>query len=394
MTSGRARFGRVALLLVLTVLAVGSAGPARATPIPPSQIGGPAEYGGFVNGRFLLLNMHGGLLHPDIEPVRENVRYATWMNAGVIRIFATDSTQQSTEDGAWVGHRIADLAPTLREHRIKLIVALVNNHQEAPGERPESAGFKDGHWQLLLPFYTDSWRGAYLDFSRRLIGTVLARGARDVIFAWELGNELHTQDDPPQILRFVAEMATEVRRLDPETPLFPGTMGAHHLDPRNPTDLSIAHRLYCEAPIQAYTLHGYDWLDGERWGDMPIHWDLNFLVNRPCPNGRRLPVLVEELGTSRELPNVWSADEEERRLEQELLQLRMVLAHDEVVGIGVWSAESPLVGRRRYDNRRGLTSFGPARDGSGSCYPPAADSAASGVRCRLEQVLRNLPALP
>ena len=72
----------------------------------------------------------------------------------------------------------------------------------------------------------------------------------------------------------------------------------------------------------------------------------------------------------------------------------MVLAHDEVVGIGAWSAESPLVGRRRHDNRRGLTSFGPDRDGSGSCYPPAAQATTPGVRCRLEQVLRSLPALP
>ncbi len=391
-----ARCRRPALLLLLLpfLLELAEPAPARATPIQPSLVGGPVEYQGYLNGQFLLLNMHGGLLHPDIEPARENVRYAAWMNAGVIRIFATDSTQHSIEDGAWLGDRIADLAPSLREHRVKLIVALVNNHQEVPGERPESTGLKDGYWQHLLPFYADNWRGAYLAFSRRVIRTVLDRGARDVIFAWELGNELHTQDDPPQILRFVADMAAEIRRLDPETPLFPGTMGAHHLDPRSPNDLTVARRLYCEAPIQAYTLHGYDWLDVDRWGDMPIHWDLSFLVNRPCPSGRRLPVIVEELGTSRELPNVWGADDEDRRFEQELRQLRMVLAYDRVVGIGVWSGESPIVPRRRFDNRRGLSSYGAARDGSGSCYPSVADSASPGVRCRLENVLRNLPALP
>jgi hypothetical protein len=125
---------------------------------------------------------------------------------------------------------------------------------------------------------------------------------------------------------------------------------------------------------------------------MPIHWDLNLVVNQPCPNGRRLPVIVEELGTSRSLPNVWGPDEEERRLGQELHQIRMVLGYEQVVGIGSWSSESPRVSNRRFDDRRGLTSYGPDRDGSGSCYPPANSS--PGVRCRLEQVLRNLPAIP
>jgi hypothetical protein len=384
------RFHRlVALALALSLLPVDRVG---ATPIPPGIADSPADYYGYMNGRFLLLNMHGGLFHPDITSVRENVRYAEWMNAGVIRVFATDSAQDDVEDGDWVGHRIADLAPALREHHVKLIVALVNNHQEVPGERPESVGMKDGYWQLLLPFYTDNWRGAYLEFSRRVIQTVVRRDARDVIFAWEFGNELHTPDNPPQVLSFIDDMAAEVRRIDPDTPLLPGTMGAHHLDPWM-DGTALARTLYCEGPIVAYTLHGYDWLDPDRWGDMPIHWDLNHVIDRPCSNGRKLPVIVEELGTSRELPNTWGPGEEERRFEQELRQLRMVLAHEDVVGVGSWSSESPLVSRRRFDNRRGLTSYGPNRDGSGSCYPPAS-STPPGVRCRLEQVLRNLPSVP
>jgi hypothetical protein len=382
-------FAALTLALILALLATDAV---SATPTPPGVADSPADYYGYMNGRFLLLNMHGALFHPDIESVRENVRYAAWMNAGVIRVFATDSAQRGPEDGDWVGHRIADVAPTLREHRVKLIVALVNNHQEVPGERPESVGMKDGYWQLLLPFYTDTWRGAYLEFSRRVIRTVVGRGARDVIFAWELGNELHSPDDPPRVLGFIDDMAAEVRRIDPDTPLLPGTMGAHHLDPWT-ANSAVAERLYCEGPIDAYTLHGYDWLDADRWGDMPIHWDLEQVITRPCSNGRKLPVIVEELGTSRELPNTWGSDEEERRLEQELRQLRTVLGYDQVVGVGAWSSESPLVSRRRFDSRRGLTSYGPNRDGSGSCYPPVAQ-APPGARCRLENVLRNLPALP
>lgn len=365
---------------------------AEATPIPPGHLGTAADYRGFINGRFLILNMHGGLLHPSIEYSEENVRYAAWMNAGAIRVFATDSSQQSSLDGEEIGERIADLAPTLRAHDIKLIVALVNNHQEVAGENKLSVGWKDGYWQHLLPFFQDTWRGPYLDFSRRLISTVVNRGARDVILAWEYGNELNTQDDPPLILTFMSQMHEEIRRIDPDTPIWPGTMGAHHLDRRYTYE--VARRLYCEGPIDAYTLHAYDWVDPDRWGDMPIHIDLNQVVNRPCPNGRRLPVVVEELGTSRELPGRYSADDEQARLDLEIRQIRTFLAYEQVVGIGAWSAESPLTPDRRHDNRRGLTSYGPKRDGTGSCYPAVAQSTTPGARCRLETVLRNLPARP
>ncbi len=384
-------------VVALLVLLVGAgSGSADAAPLPPSRIGTSADYQGFVNGRFLILNMHGGLMHPQLDPVQEDVRYAAWMNAGAIRVFATDSTQGSASDGNWFGNRIADLAPTLRSYDLKLIVALVNNHQEVPGEAKGSVGWKDGYWQHLLPFFTSTWRDNYLDFSRRLIGTVVSRGASDVVLAWEYGNELHTPDDPPVVLGFFDQMYTEIRKLDLNTPIWPGTMGAGHLDQsHNVTPaVEVARRLYCEGPIQAYTLHTYDWVDSNNGGDMPIDWDLNFVVPQPCPNGRRLPVVVEELGTSRELPGHYTADDEQGRLQQEIHQLRMVLGYDQVVGIGAWSSESPLSPIRRHDNRRGLTSYGPNRDGSGSCYPPVADREPTGVRCRLETILRSLPARP
>ena len=95
-------------LTVALVLGVLLPDAARATPVPPAIADSPADYRGFVNGRFLLLNMHGGLSHRDIELARENVRYAAWMNAGVIRVFATDSAQEDLEDGEWVGPRRFD----------------------------------------------------------------------------------------------------------------------------------------------------------------------------------------------------------------------------------------------------------------------------------------------
>ncbi len=247
----------------------------------------------------------------------------------------------------------------------------------------------DNYIQLLLPFYTSNWRGAYLQFVRDLVGTVESRGARDVIFAWELGNELHTPRQPDALVPFITSAVQEVRMLDPLTPILPGTMGANHVEPGNPNS-SIARWLYCEAPVDAYTLHAYDWVSRQRPGDMPIDWDLDNVLAQPCPNGRNLPVIVEELGTSRGLPGVYTADDERGRLQQELRQIEFVRRFPQVVGFGVWNGESPrLIDRTFWDNRRGLTSYGTDALGGGSCYDPLPE-AAPGVRCQLEQALRGL----
>jgi hypothetical protein len=104
-------------------------------------------------------------------------------------------------------------------------------------------------------------------------------------------------------------------------------------------------------------------------------------------------VIVEELGASRGLDGLYGAEDEAARLEQELRQIRFVLEYPQVVGLGVWNGLSPrVVDKMYYDNRRGLTSYGPDRDGAGSCYDPA-PLPTPAVRCRLEEVLRRLPAL-
>ncbi|HEX2988482.1 MAG TPA: hypothetical protein VHS06_09965 [Chloroflexota bacterium] len=344
-----------------------------------------------INGRFLLLNMHGALFHSDIRDLEEDITYARWMNAGAIRVFATDNNTFKNWSGRQVGNRIADAAPTLRANNVKLLVALVNNHKPVPGEAANSFGWMDDFDQLLLPFYTDNWRRDYLPFVRELISTVIARGARDVIFAWEPGNELHTTRNPQAILPFFNQVIEEIKKVDPETPILPGTMGVEHLNPGNPLS-PLGPWMYCHAPVDGYTLHVYDWLSPQRQGDSTVANDLNIVLSQPCWNGRRLPVIVEELGTSRTMPGVYSTEEEEKRLQQELNQLRYLLSHPDVkvIGVGPWNAESPKVKEKLfYDDRRGFTSYGPSRDGSGSCY-----TGESGVRCRLEQLYRNLPALP
>jgi hypothetical protein len=342
-----------------------------------------------LNGGYLLVNMHGMLFHRLDSDIQEDVAYARWLGSGVIRVFATDNNSLQPWDGRRVGSRIAEVAPMLRAAHVQLLVALVNNHRAVPGEVSASAGWMENYWQLLLPFYTSNWRGAYLQFVRDLVSTVHARGAQDVIFAWELGNELHTPQQPAALIPFVTDAVEQLRALDQTTPILAGTMGANHVEPREPRS-TIARWLYCDAPIDAYTLHAYDWVDRQRPGDMPIDWDLDNIVSEPCPNGRNLPVIVEELGTSRSLPGVYTAEDGLGRLAQELRQIEFVRRFPQVVGFGVWNGESPLLEDRTFvDTRRGLTSYGSDGRGGGSCYDPWPDPA-PGVRCELEQALRRL----
>ncbi len=342
-----------------------------------------------LNGGYLLVNNHGMLFHAELSDIQEDVAYARWLGSGIVRVFGTDNNGLHRWDGIRVGTRIAEIAPILRAAHVRLIVAFVNNHRAVPGELASSEGWMDNYMQLLLPFYTTNWRGAYLRFVHDLVGAVESRGARDAIFAWELGNELHTPRQPDALVPFITDAVQEVRALDPVTPILPGTMGANHVEPGN-ANSPIARWLYCDAPVDAYTLHAYDWVSRQRPGDMPIDWDLDNILAQPCPNGRNLPVIVEELGTSRGLPGVYTADDERGRLQQELHQIEFVRRFPQVVGFGVWNGESPrLMDRTFWDNRRGLTSYGAASRGGGSCYDPLPE-AALGVRCQLEQALRGL----
>lgn len=345
-----------------------------------------------VNGQALILNMHGLLFHEEPEDVQENLEYAAWLNAGVIRVFATDKIGHVNLTGGEVAERIVEMAPLLRQHRLKLIVVLMDHYREVPGDSAPPIAWMHGYRQLTLPFYTGTWRGAYRQFLGEIVWLVKERGARDVIWAWEIGNEIQTQEDPVQILPFIDAVSDEIRRIDPVTPILPGTMSGANLDP-GVSDSTIGRDLFCEAPIHAYTLHTFDWWDEAAGGDVPIHWDLEEVTRTECENGRALPVIVEELGTSRELPGVYRADEPWKRLEVELSQIRRVLDHPSVSAIGVWSAESPHVNSIRHDLFRGLSSHRNADGSSGSCYRPLPGSR-PGTRCELELALRALPTPP
>ena len=357
-------------------------------PPPPPAFASRISVNDPLNGGYLIANMHGMLFHPDVNDISEDLAYARWLGAGVVRVFAVDSSGTHPWSGSQVGKRISDIAPMLRAAHLRVIVALVNNHQAVPGEISTSAGWMDNYMQLLLPFYTGNWRGAYRQFVHDLISTVESNNAQDVIFAWELGNELHTPAQPDALIPFITQDAADVRALDPISPILPGTMGANHVEPGHPNS-AIARWLYCDAPVDAYTLHAYDWVSRQRPGDMPVDWDLDNILSQPCPNGRALPVIVEELGTSRALAGMYTADDEKDRLAQEQRQIEFVRHFSAVVGFGVWNAESPrLVDRTFVDVRRGLTSYGSLGIGGGSCYDPTPD-ALPGARCQYEQMLRG-----
>jgi hypothetical protein len=374
--------------VIAAVLVLAPTATAVETPAADAPVTSRISTADPLNGGFLIANMHGMLFHPDIGDISEDLAYARWLGAGVVRVFATDSSGTHLWNGTQVGTRIADIAPMLRAAHLRLIVALVNNQQAVPGELSTSAGWMDNYMQLLLPFYTGNWRGAYHQFAHDLISTVEWYNAQDVIFAWELGNELHTPVQPDALIPFITQDAADVRGLDPITPILPGTMGANHVEPGHHNS-AIARWLYCDAPVDAYTLHAYDWVSRQRPGDMPIDWDLDNILSQPCPNGRALPVIAEELGTSRALDGMYTADDEQGRLAQEQRQIQFVRQFPEVIGFGVWNAESPrLVDRTFVDTRRGLTSYGSRSQGGGSCYDPLPDPT-PGARCQLEQSLRG-----
>src|SRR5215471_19035222 len=64
-----------------------------------------------LNGGFLIANMHGMLFHPDVNDISEDLAYARWLGAGVVRVFATDSSGTHPWNGTQVGSRIVNIAP-------------------------------------------------------------------------------------------------------------------------------------------------------------------------------------------------------------------------------------------------------------------------------------------
>ena len=253
--------------------------------------------------------------------------------------------------------------------------------QQPPGSAGRGhrqLGWMDNYMQLLLPFYTTTWRSAYLPVRARPdVHRAVVRRDQDVIYGWELGNELHTPVQPTALEPLCRRRQRAVRALDPVTPILPGTMGANHVEPGQPNS-AIARWLYCEAPVDAYTLHAYDWVSRQRPGDMPIDWDLDNIVSQPCPNGRAAArVIVEELGTSRALPGVYTADDELAASQQELRQIAFVRQIPAGRGLRRVERREPAPGGPHVRRHAPWTDLvWRAAPGGGSCYDPRAGSRA------------------
>ena len=117
-------------------------GGAGGTPSPTPTVAAPAPPGphlGQGQERFLLVNQHGGLFYESDADLQENAAYAAWLGASAIRVFATDSNTHKPWDGKRVGRQIVRWAPHLRPRRLRLVVALVNNHRPVPGEAGRTA---------------------------------------------------------------------------------------------------------------------------------------------------------------------------------------------------------------------------------------------------------------
>ena len=197
----RAVAWRASMVLAAVLLACTSGLPVAAAQgvVPPAQatvnsnLAVPASDIGALNGGVVIANMHGMLFHPQLQRHQEDVNYARWLGSGVIRVFATDSQGRLDWDGT------ARRRPHCR-HRADAARG-ARPADRGDGQQPSRRSGRardelrlDG--QLLAAaaalLHHHLARRVPSPFVTALIRTVQARGAQDVIFAWELGNELHT----------------------------------------------------------------------------------------------------------------------------------------------------------------------------------------------------------
>jgi hypothetical protein len=352
----------------------------------------------YLNGGCLMANHHEFLFTTDL--FWEQLAYYGIMNARVIRAMATDANRllpgrQLT--GAEVGARIGLLAPALRLARVKLVVAFTNNHCPVPGDekyagmRPQVGDPSRVYYEILEPWFEGGFRENYLPFVKDLITTVQRFGAKDVIFAWEPGNELHTPLNPEKLLSFYREVTSFIRDLDPDTKIASGTMGINHIDPGQP-ESSVAREIYQLKGFDIITLHTYDFiLERDMWtgecdrmvsaGDMPIDWDFQLLKSQQVNK----PILIEEVGTTYIVPPRWQDPGQVERLIYEARMLDYTLENG-AIGWGPWSLTTQ--GERIGDGYRGPCSY------PGMSLWETGGQPTDSPRARIEECYRNLPRPP
>ena len=351
-----------------------------------------------LNGGCLLANHHEFLFTTEL--FWEQLAYYGIMNARVIRAMATDANrllQGRPLTGAEVGARIALFAPALRLAGLKLLLAFTNNHCPVPGDdkyagtRAQVGDPSRTYYEILEPWFEGGYEENYLPFVQDVITTVQRLGAQDVIFAWEPGNELHTPLNPEKLLNFYREVTSFIKALDPDTLIASGTMGVNHVDPGQP-DSSVAREIYQLKGFDIITLHTYDFiLERDMWtgkcdrpvspGDMPIDWDFQLLKDLDLNK----PVVIEEIGTTKNLPPYWQNPDQVERLVYEARLIDYTVVNG-AVGWGPWSLTTQ--GERIGDGHRGPCSY------SGISLWETGGQPTDSPRTRIEECYRNLPRPP
>ncbi len=180
----------------------------------------------------------------------------------IIRVFAPNDQITNAE----ASRRLGVFIDKAKIYNISVIVAFIN-YYDAGGFKPQGAQkYYTDSWNgiplLGGEFFTGGYKNEYLDFVKTAVSE---NKDRTNIYAWQPGNELRYDKDPPVFISFMQDVTSTIRSLDPEHRISTGMIKAAH------TGLTPSE-LYPNLPnIDVITVHGYD---GDRSGEVDVDWAL------------------------------------------------------------------------------------------------------------------------
>lgn len=253
----------IALLVILTASA------AVAAPLPPVTTRGDEFVIGDTAFRFVGVNLRG-IAHygeGDILPYTtaahrtENLDGVVAMGGRVIRIFAPIGNPARDPGVSATDELIARLTVLLDQceaRGLRVIVALTDFYAASgfrvPGDDAFYTDNGSGFVVLNDAWFAGGFRTNYLPWVR---AAVTALRDHSAVFAWEIGNELTDFGGASDnIVPFVAEVAAEIRALDPDTMIAFGGLGMNHFayGPANAQFIAI----YTDPNIDFVTIHTYN----------------------------------------------------------------------------------------------------------------------------------------
>lgn len=197
------------------------------------------------------------------------------MKGSIVRVFVGNYKITDAEAAKRLGEFLDKAAPL----KISAIVTFINDTSDF-GFYPSSAQsyYTDKSGSSLAldkQFFTDGYKSGFKSFVETV---VRANKDRSNIYAWEIGNELKT-DDPDTLINFLKDIAFDIKNIDPAHPIASGFGSSKQVG-----ILPIV--LYTQVPeIDIITVHA---LDGDHSGVD----DVNYAIQ----NGK--VAIVEDLGLS------------------------------------------------------------------------------------------------